>query len=94
MNTRDLSQDPLEKTGWRKRFVACEPRLSEAVEMYQASGFEVRLEPLPEEAEHDRCIDTEKEDNCRVCFEGTEDRYKIIYTRAKEGNNGSEYDLF
>ena len=85
MNKSESEEDRLEKKGWSKRFVACEPRLSEAVETYQEAGFEVHLEPLPKEPECDICIGTEEEDDCRVCFEGTEDLYKIIYTRAKEG---------
>jgi len=94
MNKYEPEEDPLEKAGWIKRFVACEPRLSEAVELYQTSGFEVHLEPLPKEPECESCIGTEKENDCRICFEGTEDLYKIIYTRVKEGGAESEDDLY
>jgi hypothetical protein len=83
MNESGLTESGLEKAGWRKRFVACEPRLSEAVEIYQAAGFEVRLLPLPKGTECDSCVGTEKAYECRVCFEGTEDLYKIIFTRKK-----------
>ena len=94
MNKRESEEDRLEKEGWSKRFVACEPRLSEAVEMYQAAGFDVHFEPLSKESECACCIGTEEEDNCRVCFEGTEDQYKIIFTRVKEGQTELEDDLF
>ena len=35
--------------GWTRQFLANEPGLKEAVEMCKQSGFEVHLEPLPEE---------------------------------------------
>jgi hypothetical protein len=75
--------EELEKQGWVKQFVASEPRLSEAVELYKELGFEVHLEPLPKGQECDTCAGPEKEDQgeCRVCFNGFEDLYKIIFTR-------------
>jgi hypothetical protein len=94
MNKSESEENRLGIEGWSKRFVASEPRLSEAVEMYQEAGFEVHLEPLPKEPECDGCVGTEEEDDCRICFEGTEDLYKIIFTRAKEGKIESEDDLF
>ena len=94
MNKSESEEDRLRKEGWNKRFVANEPRLSEAVEMYREAGFEVHLEPLSEEPECDSCVGDEEVDNCRICFEGTEDQYKIIFTRAKEGISESEDNLF
>ncbi len=82
------SEVRLGKEGWSKRFVASEPRLSEAAEMYREAGFEVHLEPLPKEQECDSCVGTEETDSCRICFEGMEDQYKIIFTRVKEGIEG------
>lgn len=75
--------DELEKQGWVRRFAASEPRLSEAVELYKESGFEVHLEPLPKGRECDTCAGPETEDpgKCHACFDGFEDRYKIIFTR-------------
>ncbi|HOW55980.1 MAG TPA: hypothetical protein PLR60_15175 [Syntrophorhabdaceae bacterium] len=72
------------RAGWERRFVACEPRLSEVVEMYEEIGFEVRLEPLPTEEELDAndtpsCEDSE----CTVCFGVDRDRYRIIFTRPR-----------
>jgi len=75
----------LESEGWTNRFVACEPRLSEAVEMYKEAGFEVHLEPLPEEPECETCAGEEDENECRICFKGVEDQYRIIFTRPKKG---------
>jgi hypothetical protein len=53
--------------GWEKRFIACEPRLSEVVAMYEEIGFEVCLEPLPpkEELEQASC----EEKGCTACFD-------------------------
>jgi hypothetical protein len=82
----------LEKQGWTRRFVAGEPRLSEAVEAYNQAGFEVCLRPLPtKERECRTCPGEEKSHRngreCRVCFEGLEDQYRIIYTRpARRGS--------
>ncbi|MFH1481435.1 MAG: hypothetical protein ABIG67_09205 [Pseudomonadota bacterium] len=80
----------LEKDGWTQRFVACDPRLSEAVEIYKASGFDVRLEPLSKGAD---CLDwagQEGQGECRVCYEGEEDRYRIIFTRPS-GRSGPTF---
>ena len=40
-------EDELVAAGWERRFIACEPRLSEMVATYKEIGFEVLLEPLP-----------------------------------------------
>ena len=84
----------LEEQGWAEQFIANEPRLSEAVEMYQEAGFEVHLEPLPTEPVCESCAGPEDEKECRICFEGVEEQYKIIFTRPKEGKSEAEDDLF
>ena len=85
----------LESEGWNKQFMAGEPRLGEAVEMYEELGFDVHLEPLPKEPECKTCAGAEGDDECRICFEGFEDQYKIIFTRPREGaQNGLKDDLF
>ena len=77
----------LRQEGWRRQFVANEPRLSEAVDMYKEIGFDVHLEPLAKESECESCPgEEEKEKECRICFEGFEDQYKIIYTRPKSSS--------
>lgn len=85
--------EELEKEGWVKQFVANEPRLSEAVSLYEELGFEVRLEPLPAGQECRSCTGAEnlkEQGECRVCFEGFEDQYRIIFTRRrKERNHGA-----
>jgi hypothetical protein len=72
-------EEELVAAGWERRFVACEPRLSEMVEMYQEIGFEVHLEPLPskEEMEQSSC----EESGCTACFDVDSERYRIIFTR-------------
>jgi len=73
----------LEKEGWTRQFTASEPRLSEAAALYRDLGFEVRLEGLPIKQGCDPCTGDEREDpeECRACFEGFEEQYRIIFTR-------------
>jgi len=59
-----------------------EPRLKEAAELYESIGFDVLLEPLPA-AEELKGADCE-ERGCTACFEVDRERYRIIYTRARE----------
>jgi hypothetical protein len=82
--TREKS---LEAQGWTRQFIANEPRLTEAAEMYRELGFEVLLEPLPKNPECTGCEGTEEQERgeCRVCFQGVEDQYRIIYTRPYRG---------
>ena len=70
--------------GWTRQFNAEEPRLSEAVEMYEQIGLEVRLEPV--------VIDPDSE-ACQMCFEQDCDRYKTIWTRPR-GESRLHDDLF
>ena len=74
----------LESNGWTQRFIASEPRLSEAIEIYRDAGFEVRLEPLSSVAGCETCDSEDAESTCRVCFEGYEDQYSTIYTRPRK----------
>ena len=84
----------LEIEGWTRQFVASEPRLSEAVETYKEADFEVHLEPFPKESEGENCKGSNDEGECRTCFEGFEDRYKIIFTRPKKEGPNPDDDLF
>ena len=87
MTTEKTITGILESQGWHRRFVAEEPRLTEAVEMYKELGFQVRVEPLPTQ-EKGQC-DPAKEDEtaCRVCFSGATNRYGIIFTKSAESQN-------
>jgi hypothetical protein len=85
---------PLEEDGWTRQFVASEPRLTEAVEMYKEAGFEVHLEPLPPAESENLDEDAAEGEECRRCFKGFEDQYKIIFTRPKKGKEEFEDDLF
>jgi hypothetical protein len=93
-NETKSRSEMLAAEGWSKQFVANEPRLSEAIEMYKEAGFEVHLEPLPKGSECESCTGDEEGRGCRVCFEGFEDQYRIIFTRPIKGKTGREADLF
>jgi hypothetical protein len=72
--------------GWRRRFTADEPRLSEMKDLYLSLGLEVRIETgIPDEDE-----------NCSSCFEAEDfsDQYKTIYTRGEEKADVESEDLF
>jgi hypothetical protein len=77
-------EDELKKQGWQKRFVAEEPRLSEMVELYKETGFEVHLEPMTAVEEPDE--ENEECQSCRICFEGSEEKYQVIFTRPHAGD--------
>lgn len=87
MEERVKREDELIKDGWTRRFVANEPRLGEAVELYRSMGYEVYLEPLPPV---DSDSAEEESGECRTCFKGFEDQYKIIYTRPQKGEHGGD----
>ncbi len=83
----------LESEGWTRQFVANEPRLSEAVALYEETGHEVHLEPVPAK---DQTADLfpMMGSQCTTCFEGAEDQYKIIFTRPKQDGSTIDDDLF
>ena len=74
-------EEELIADGWERRFIACEPRLSEMVATYKEIGFEVLVEPLPSKDEMDQagC----EESGCTACFDVDPERYRIIFTRQK-----------
>jgi hypothetical protein len=80
----------LRQQGWTRQFVASEPRLSEAVELYQATGYDVLLEPMTQGDP----IHPEGSDGCTACFDGFEDQYKIIFTRPKKEGEQPKGDLW
>ncbi len=90
MEERSKGEDELIKKGWTRRFVINEPRLSEAAELYRSLGYEVHLEPLPVV---DSDLPEEESGECRTCFQGFENQYKIIYTRPQKCE-GEEEDLW
>jgi hypothetical protein len=92
-NESPLRIKRLEQKGWVKQFIANEPRLSEAVEVYKEAGFDVHLEPLAKGQECETCTDPEEPQECRVCFEGFEDQFKIIFTRPVKDAKSSDKDL-
>jgi len=83
-------KEMLEKKGWEMRFIACEPRLSEAVEAYKEAGFEVRIEDLPMVPECTACMLKENHDECKACFEDTKEMYKVIFTRPLKNSSSGD----
>jgi len=79
--TNKSREAALEAEGWIRQFTMDEPRLSEAVEMYQLLGFEVHLEPVTPD---------ESSEECAACLEVMCDRYKTVYTRPTEGGVSEE----
>ena len=80
MNVGDLAAE-----GWTRRSVASEPRLSEAVGMYETLGLEVLLVPVLRESASEGVAG-----GCTSCFGADEnpDRFQVIYTRPKVGRKG------
>jgi hypothetical protein len=74
-NAEVTRKEQLLNEGWTRRFIYDEPRLTEAKEMYESMGFEVRLEPV---------VTDELEDNCDTCIKSYPERYKILYTRPRK----------
>ena len=85
--------EKLVNEGWTRQFVANEPRLSEAVELYKETGYEIHLEPMPPASNPSDLPMVGSE--CTTCFDGNEDQYKIIFTRpAKDGSTSDHDELF
>jgi hypothetical protein len=65
------SEKELIARGWEKQTTYDEPRLSDIVEMYEETGFEIRLEPF----------DPFTTQGCADCMKASPEKYKTIYTR-------------
>jgi hypothetical protein len=92
MDNQESILEKLKKDGWTRQFVANEPRLSEAVDLYKETGYEVHLEPIPKADNPSELPMVGSE--CTTCFDGNEDQYKIIFTRPGKGGPTSNDDLF
>jgi len=68
-------EDELKQLGWIRQFVTEEPRLSEAVELYQSIGYKVHLESATFD---------ETNQVCKNCLQADCERYKTIYIRPKK----------
>ena len=64
MNKVKSSPELLETRGWSKRFVASEPLLSKAADLYRILGYDVHLEPMLKMSEGVSC-----KAECRICFQ-------------------------
>jgi hypothetical protein len=70
------SKNNNDKSGWERRCILDNFRITEQVEMYESIGFEVMVKDvdpnnLPEEY-------------CRTCFISNPEKYKILYTRKEK----------
>ncbi len=70
-----LTEADLGSIGFRKRFIADEPRLSEAADMYRELGEDVYLKPL--EAEDLAGAD------CTECYKANPGKFRVIFTRKR-----------
>jgi len=68
----DRSAAQLEAQGFKRCFIADEPRLSEATQTYEELGLEVALAPV----EHDDAA-------CTECMRQAPGRFWVIYTRPR-----------
>lgn len=67
------TEEEAQAAGWKRNFVADEPRLSEMVETYRDLGFDVITVPVSLETA-----------DCTVCMVGEPERFQVIYTRKRE----------
>jgi hypothetical protein len=65
----------LQAQGWERRSVLSEPRLSEAVELYEQLGFEVMQLPLDPQ---------NMPEGCSACYQKDIGKYRIVYVRRKD----------
>ena len=76
VSTNDTNPDKeLTLSGWTRRTVTSEPRLSELVDLYASLDFDIHLEPVTF-----NLLKALKMD-CGICFNGNLENYKVIYTR-------------
>jgi hypothetical protein len=60
--------------GWTRRFLGGPPRLQEMIELYQALGYQVWLEPPAPEEFHDEC------EGCTLALA----LFRVVYTRPRK----------
>ena len=80
MVVKRLVAEQLLAEGWKRQSVTGEPRLSEAVELYQSLDLEVLLVPVHQESDG-----AGSGGGCTKCFTSDEapGRYQVIYTRPR-----------
>ncbi len=69
------TENELELLGWKREFVASEPRLSEMCELFLSLGREVKVTPTVEEVDS-------LDETCKACFESTREATFTIWTRV------------
>jgi len=69
-STLPRTEQDAQASGWKRNFVADEPRLSEMIETYQELGFEVITVPIS--------LDSA---DCNECMKQSPEKFQVIYTR-------------
>ena len=73
LSDQQLAADPiLLAQGWQRRFVTDMNRAAEVADLYRQLGFEIRLEPIPQEQFGEHC------DACQLAMLL---RFRTIYTK-------------
>ena len=82
-------EQELQAQGWEKRTIIDDFRVADLVATYESLDFETLVEPLPSKEEVEESGDCGQ---CRACFddEGVKERFKVIYTRRKDGAVGDK----
>jgi hypothetical protein len=71
----NYSENKNNETGWVRRAIIDNHRVSEQVEMYESIGFEVMVKDVdPEQL---------PEVYCKTCYIANPEKYKILFTRKK-----------
>ena len=71
-----MNELELINSGWEKRNVVEEPRLTELVTLYEELGFKVSIIDYT----MDNCSD-DSSDACNECMIGSQGKYKVIFTK-------------
>lgn len=69
-HTAPTTEEDAQALGWKRNFVADEPRLSEMIENYQELGFDVITVPISANSA-----------DCTECMAQSPEKFQVIYTR-------------
>jgi hypothetical protein len=72
-------REELKKEGWELASVLSGPRLSEAIQLYEEIGFEVKTFPFDIKEDYTQ----DEGSGCIECFKGKGQEIVAVYTRKK-----------
>ncbi len=78
--------EALNRRGWQRRFTATEPRLSEAIKLYEDLGFDVHLEPVPQQETAREDLLKGEMSKCGICFHTPQAHY-VIFTKPTDDSD-------